>query len=397
MSVTVPYRRDTVTWTGYSLIGVWAFFLYFIGPATAAIGVDLDLTEAATGLIGTALAVGLIASSAVGPRAIRRWGRARTLLLALSAMSGAAVLLAVGRSYLFVLVCVALLGMLGATVANTATATLSDLHPRHRARAITEGNATASWLGVVAPAVLGFSLTLPPGWRGAAVVVAVFPLLMLLPVRRVLGSASVRAPTVVRGASAPGTVPWLFWPALVAVGMAVALEFTVNFWAAALIGERTSVDLAAAATALSAMTLGMALGRTFAGGLPNRYPVAVLLVGAFLLAGLGLGALLWAPDFWLSVAGLFLTGLGLSVLFPFAQAQAVSLALDNTDRAVGLTAIAVGLAIGGAPFLLGILANAFGLEQAFGVGFAMVAAGIAATLVVAFLQRRATAGPRRRG
>ena len=70
-------------------------------------------------------------------------------------MAGFAVILAAAGAYPLVLLAVAALGLLGATLANTATAVLSDHHREHRARAITEGNATAAWLGVASPAVLG--------------------------------------------------------------------------------------------------------------------------------------------------------------------------------------------------------------------------------------------------
>ncbi len=366
MPAPSPYRRDRVTWTGYALIGVWAFFLYFIGPAASAIGDELELRDVAQGLLGTALAVGLAGSAILGPRAVLRWGRPGALLRVLAGMTGAAVLLAVAMSYPIVLLAVAGLGLLGATAANTATAMLSDHHPDHRARAITEGNAAASWLGVAAPVALGFFLTLPTGWRGAAVLVGLLPLAAVVAVRRLpgqsgrpavsslhrrTGAARSRAGETGRAAGVPQTasdpLPRVFWPALLAVGMAVALEFTVNFWAASLIGERTGADLAAAAGALAAMTFGMALGRTFLAGLASRLPVALLIVVFFLIASAGLAALLWSGTLALAVMSLFVTGLGLSVLFPFAQATAIGLALGNTDRAVALTALAIGLAIGG--------------------------------------------------
>ncbi len=397
MPATVEYRRDQVTWTGFSLIGVWAYFLYFVGPGSTAIGADLELSGTATGFIGTALAIGLTTSAVAGPWAVRRWGRRRTLQRLLVGMAVLAVLLAASGTYPMVLAAVACLGLVGATIANTSTAMLSDHHGAHRARAITEGNAAASWLGVIAPAVLGFCLALPTGWRGAAVIVAALPLAALLLVARLprheQHSPVPVVPRVPR--SAPARVPPVFWPALVAVGMAVALEFSVNFWAAALITQRAGVDLSAAATALSAMTFGMALGRTFAASLPNRYPTTILLVGFFLIAAVGLAALLQSPSYWLSVGALLITGLGLSVLFPFAQSLAISLVLDGTDRAVALTAVAVGMAIGGAPFLLGVIANQAGLEAAFSVGFVLAAVGISATVAVAVLQRRSPPWTRR--
>ena len=96
------------------------------------------------------------------------------------------------------------------------------------------------------------------------------------------------------GSSGAEPMSRAFWLALVVVAMAVALEFSVTFWAASLIGSRTGADLATSATALSAMTFGMALGRTFLASLPNRFPLPALLPAFFVLAGCGLAVLLTA-------------------------------------------------------------------------------------------------------
>jgi predicted MFS family arabinose efflux permease len=179
-----------------------------------------------------------------------------------------------------------------------------------------------------------------------------------------------------------------FWPALVVVGAAVAMEFSINFWAAPLVQQRTGVPLAAAAAALSALTLGMALGRTFAAGLSSRFPLQRLIVGCFLIASTGLAALLMSASYPASLAALFCTGLGLSLLFPFAQSWALELAGSSADRAVALTALPIAIAIGTAPFVLGVLAGAVGLTGALAFGFVIALVGIAATAAV-ILARRA--------
>lgn len=386
MAQAATFVRDRATWTGYGLIGVWAFFLYFIGPGATAITEDLGLPETASGFIGTALAVGLITAAFLGPILVRRAGRVRALIFALVAMAALAVLLALSPGYPAVLLAVAGLGLTGVSVTNGATATLSDLHPGARARAITEGNAAAAWLGVAAPAVLGFCLALPTGWRGAAVVVGLLAILAVIPARSL--PAPPPPPEPPRPGSSAAPMSRTFWLALIVVAMAVSMEFSVNFWAAALIGDRTGASLATSATALSAMTLGLALGRTFLASLANRFPLPALLTGFFLVAGAGLAVLLTAAAMPMSVVGLLITGIGLSVLFPFAQSQAIALAPDRTDRAVALTSLAVGLAVGIAPFVLGLLANALSLEIAFSLGFLLAAVGIGATAAVALADRR---------
>lgn len=394
------YRRDTVTWTGFSLMGVWAMFLYFVGPAAGAIGSDLGLSDAATGSIGTALAAGTVSSALLGPPAVRRWGRRGTLLRVLPGLAAAALLLALSGRYVGVLAAVAGIGLLGAITANTATAALADHHRRHPARAITEANAAASWLGVVSPALLGAALALPTGWQGAALVLAWLPLLALLRVRG-LPAGRTAAPTPPPGdpsrplPSGRMRLPAVFWLALIVVACSVSMEFIITFWAAPLIGQRTGASLPAAAGALSLLTLGMALARTFAAPLASHYPIPRLIIGCNLLAAAGLAGLLAARSYPAAAAALLVIGLGLSLLFPYAQAWALELAGRGLDRAVALTAVAAGLALGLAPLLLGLLAGGVGLTGAMSAGFAIAAVGIATTLAVRALQpaRPATQPP----
>lgn len=378
MAESFGYRRDSITRTGFALIGVWALNLYFVGPAAGAIGADLGLSEAAVGAIGTALAVGMMGAALLGPMAVRRWGRRGTLLRVVPGLAASVALLAGSAGFAVVVLGVIGIGMLGVTTANVTTAILSDHHPRHAARAITEANATASWLGVLSPVLLGFGLALPTGWRGAAAVLAVLTLIAVLRMR----SLPADAPAAVGSRPGVGGPTRAFWPSLVVVACAVAMEFSITFWAAPLIRERTGVGIAAAATALSALTLGMALGRTFAAGLASRYPLPRLILACFALSALGLLGLLVVRGYALSVVALTAIGLGLSLLFPYAQSWAVVLAGAEPDRAVAFTSLAAGLALASAPLLLGVLADSAGLTGAMCVGFVIAGLGCGATIFV---------------
>jgi MFS family permease len=138
--------------------------------------------------------------------------------------------------------------------------------------------------------------------------------------------------------------------------------------------------LASATAALSATVLGVALGRTFAAGLPGRFGLPGLLAGAFCLLAVAMAGLLLAPTYPAAVAALLVCGLGISVLFPFSQSLALALAADQADRALAAVALAIGVAMGAAPFLLGVLAEAVGLRPAFLAAFGTAAVGLACAL-----------------
>jgi MFS family permease len=377
----LQYRRDGVTLTGFALLAVWACFVYLVGPVSVAAREDFGLSDAQAGLIGTAFAAGLMGSGVVGPVAVRRFGRRGALVVMLAALAACVALLALAPGYVAVLLAVLGAGLTGAVVANTATAVLSDHQGGHRARAITEGNAVGAWVGLLSPAVVAVFLTTRWGWQGAVWLTVALPLVVLpLVVARLAPGPS---PGAAAGPASPRhPLPSGFWVSLVCVAMAVAAEFSLTFWAAPLIVEGTGAPLASATGALSATVLGVALGRTFAARLPGRFGLPGLLAAGFCLLAVAMAALLLAPTFPAAVAALLLCGLGISVLFPFAQSLALTLAADQADRAVAIVALAIGVAIGAAPFLLGVLAEAVGLRPAFVAAFGTAAAGLVAALAV---------------
>jgi MFS family permease len=376
------YRRDAVTATGFGLIGVWAFFVYLVGPISGAARDGFGLTDGQVGLIGTALAAGLLGSALVGPALVGRLGRRTALLSMLVVMAGSAMVIATASGFPAMLLGVLAAGLAGAVVANTATAVLSDHHPAHRGRAITEANAAAAWLGLVAPLVVAAFLPSVLGWQGAPWMLALQPVCALPAVVRGLPRPAI-GPTGHDARPAPGRpLPGSFRVGLICVAMAVAAEFSVNFWAVPLIAESTGATLGSATAALSGTVLGVAIGRTFAARLPDRFPLARLIVAAFAVLVVGMTGLLLAQSYPVAVLALLVIGLGLSVLFPFAQAMTLALVPRQADRGVAMISLAIGAAIGTAPFLLGLLAGAAGLRSAFLAVFAMAATGIAAALAV---------------
>jgi fucose permease len=89
------------------------------------------------------------------------------------------------------------------------------------------------------------------------------------------------------------------------------------------------------------------------------------------------------------LAGLFVVGLGISLLFPLTLSFAMESAGNAPDRAATRTMLAPGLAILLSPPLLGAVADSFGLRLAqFATPVFMVLA-VAAFVVGERLRRRA--------
>ena len=58
-------------------------------------------------------------------------------------------------------------------------------------------------------------------------------------------------------------------------------------------------------------------------------------------------------------------GLGISMQFALASIRLIGLSDNRPDLAIGKSYLAAGLAIGGAPFALGVLGDSLGISRAY--------------------------------
>jgi len=110
----------------------------------------------------------------------------------------------------------------------------------------------------------------------------------------------------------------------------------------------------------------MAVARLSSARIIRRVPEPQELV-LICTAGAAAGfALFWAaPNLTLASTGLLVAGLGVGLLYPTTVSRVVAAWPHAPDRAAARAALASGLAIGGAPFLLAQISDAAGLRTAF--------------------------------
>ncbi len=391
-------QRTPITWAIYGVNGAWAAFIYLTGPVSPILSEDLGMSLAAAGLIGTALALGIITASVAAPRVVRTFGRDRatkTGLVVVAAGLTGMVLVPLGASgavafgLILGLVWVSASG--GGTMLNASMARLSDAHPIHSARVITEANAAAAWVGLFSPLILGAALGAGLGWEVgilACLVLAVAALVGLVVADWVTARAGrdgggvsddpggdshelavqpalepVPAP---HDPNAPvaAALPRVFWLAMVALFAAVATEFAINYWGSTLIQEQTGAPAASATAAMAAVVAGVAIGRTIGSALTLRLGPHRMLLGGFGLALVGFGVLWTAEALPVSVAGLFIAGLGIATLFPLLLDRGIVLSAGHPDQAMARSSLVLGLAVGSAPFALGALGSVMPVRMA---------------------------------
>ena len=181
-------------------------------------------------------------------------------------------------------------------------------------------------------------------------------------------------------ASGNGRIPRTFWIVMVAASAAAGAEFGVNYWGASLLAENTTAAASTVTAAMSAPVAGVAVGRTFGARLALRLSAHSLLAGGWVLALLGFVVFWRAGSIALAATGMFVIGLGLSVVYPLLLDRAVLLMPDRSDRAMALVSPFVGAAIGLAPFVLGALAASVGISAAFLMVPLIMVVGLGAVL-----------------
>lgn len=380
--------RDPLTLTLYGPFLAWGWFLYSFTPTVPLLTTELGISRTLAGLHGTAMAVGTVLAGLVSEQLAVRIGRKNQLLLACGLVVLGVVGLLLAPSLAFTLPSVLVAALGGNIMLAANQPALVDLQGPAAPAVLTEANAWATALGLVAPLALGTSVGLGWGWRpslGLAILatVAVAVLVGRFPGTGALGKPVVHHEHASRGGL--GRTFWLLWVALVA---AIAIEFCTTFWASDLVHEQAHASRPVAAFAISALLAGMTAGRFAAGYLTrSRSSVSVLLV-SYAVAAAG-WLVLWVSTVpWLAFVGLLVAGLGYGAHYPVSLSLVLAAAGARADQGQARVLLGAGIAIGVAPFALGAASDALGPHTAFLLVPVLV---LVAALAVLTVRREAAA------
>lgn len=380
--------RDRLTWSIYSYLALWGWFLYSFGPSVPLIREEQGTSRAVAGLHGTALAVGALLAAGLTVPVTRRVGRRGALLLGTGIVVAGVALLVVGRWTPWTIAASAVVGTGGSLALNTTSAVLSVHHHEAGPAAISEANGVGAGVGVLAPVALGGSIAIGLTWRGSLGLAIPLALLAF-----VLLARAPRQPALLGGpppaASHAGRLPLRFWPALGLLMCCVAVEFCTTYWTGDLLHDRAGVSPRVGAALVSVVIVGMAVGRALASRLTRLARLDTLLAGTVAVAATGWLIMWLSTDVRIAAAGLLVTGLGLALQFPLSISRLMAVSAGRLDAATGWASLGAGLASGIAPFVLGALADHVGPHR----GFLLVPCLLALALVM-LLAPRARRAPK---
>jgi fucose permease len=377
--------RDRLTLVLYTALGMLGFLLNGIGAILAPLQEQRGVSRAEVAFYPSLFAVALVITGLFGGAFVRRVGHRIGLVTAITGQIAGALLLASSVRVL-TLIGAAMLGLGSALIIALVPAALGARHPRFTTAVLGEANAVSSFASLLAPAAVAGAIGLGVGWATGYLLpvlpVAVALLVVLLLQRRDWEQTADAAGQAAEPTPGPGLAAGRLLPRWFALLFAVSVEFCLVFWAADAFAEWHGAGPAAAPVLAAMFLLGMALVRAASSKLTaGRHPLVVI-VTACGVAVLGFAGFWALPNTAGAAIGLLVAGGGVALLYPAALARLVAAWPDDRDRAAARGALASGVAIGGAPFLLAALSDAFGLRAAYLIVPALLIALALLTIVM---------------
>ena len=357
----LTFKRDKVFWT----IGAQAIVInYYLGgfsPAQPLLRADQGTSLTVAGLHGTAMGIAAIIAGFSVPHLVHKYGRIKTTWIGVNIFSVGVLMFVLGPGIGFTLFATFLTGFGTSTIISNMVTILAQHYKSAAALAIPQTNAIGSAGYVVGTLIIGILAGTTISWR--------WGLLLPLPIALItyFVSRDKNAEIHVPHEDGPqrGKLPRHYWIAFIGFFCSISSEFAITFWSAALLRERVGSTAAVSTICIVAVGSGMAIGRWYGGIVLKKLTVDHQLAAAITLQ------LVSFMIFWVShnlvgsLIALFGVGLGISTQFSLSSVRLITLSNNKPDLAIARSSIAAGLAIGLAPFMLGVLGDNLGISRAY--------------------------------
>jgi len=355
-------KRDKFFWTIALQTVVVNFFLGSFGPAQPLLRADQHTSLTIAGLHGTALGIASILAGLANPRLAHRFGRSKTGWIGLGIFSLGLSIFVAASAVPITIGAALITGFGTSTIINNFVTSMNGHYGKLAPVAITQANAIASCGYVSGTLVVGtIANNYRDLWR--------FGILLALPLAAylffVMRDKSPEEHVPSEHGPQSGKLSRAFWFAWIGFVACISSEFATSFWAAALVIDRTNATPAISTLVIAALGSGMGLGRWYWGKILKRWTLDTQLKTIIGIQFVGFAVLWFSHNLVLSFFSLLVAGLGISSQFALASLRLIGLSNHRPDLAIGKSSLAAGVAIGGAPFLLGLLGDHLGISRAY--------------------------------
>ncbi|MBC7463442.1 MAG: MFS transporter [Actinobacteria bacterium] len=357
----MTFQRDRTFWAIALQAAAVNFYLGGFGPAQPLLRADQHTSLAIGGLHGTALGVAAILAGYASPRLVHAYGRVRTSWIGLSAFVFGVTMFVFSPPVPLTLTATLIAGFGTSVVINTMITRLSAHHAVDSARAVSQGIGIGSFGYILGTLAVGTLAGTTLSWRLGLMIVVPFTIALFVVSKNV--GEGVHVPD--ESGRQRGKLNFSFWIAWLGFVTSISSEFATTFWAAALLRDRVGSSAAISTVCIVSLGLGLALGRVFGSRVLVRIALDNQLKLVILLQLIGFMTFWFSHILWLSIAALFATGLGLAMQFGLISYRMIVFSDGRPDLAIGTSSFGAGIAIGGAPFMLGLLGDHFGISRAY--------------------------------
>ena len=356
------FQRDRFFWVVATQTAIVNFYLGGFGPAQSLLRADQGTSLTIAGLHGTAMGVASIAAGYANPHLAHKYGRAKSQWIGLGIFLVGLFLFVISPPVILTIPATLIAGFGTSMVINTMLSSMSHHYGKAAEVAIPQANGIASVGFVTGTALIGTIASLYPNFWRLGLLLAI-PVALIL----VLVGREKKVEEYVPDESGPqsGKMSRKFWLAWFGFVACISSEFATSFWSAALLKDRVGSSAAISTVAIVALGTGMGVGRWFGGLVLKNFKLDNQLLGLVALQFIGFAAFWLSHSMIISLICLFIIGLGISMQFALAAIRLVGFSDNRPDLAIGKSSLAAGIAIAGAPFLLGFLGDNFGISRAY--------------------------------
>lgn len=356
------FKRDRFFWITASQTAIVNFYLGGFGPAQSLLRADQGTSLTIAGLHGTVMGIASIAAGYANPHLAHKYGRSKSKWIGLSIFAVGLFLFIISPPVVLTLPATLLTGFGVSIVINTMLTSMSHHYGKAAEVAIPQANGVASFGFVCGTATIGtIAVLYRDFWR--------LGLLLALPavvIVMILGRDNEKEEHVPDDSGPQsGKMSLKFWLAWIGFVACISSEFATSFWSAALLKDRVGSTAAISTVAIVALGTGMGIGRWYGGLALKNLKLDSQLLLLIALQFFSFIVFWLSHSMLLSLVALFVIGMGISMQFALCAIRLVGFSDDRPDLAVGRSSLAAGIAIAGAPFLLGFLGDNFGISRAY--------------------------------
>ena len=363
------FQRDRFFWIVAVQTAVVNFYLGGFGPAQSLLRADQGTSLTIAGLHGTAMGIASICAGWANPHIAHKFGRERASWIGLSICSFGLLIFVLSPPVYITLPATLLTGFGTSLTINTMLTKMSHHYGKSAEVAIPQANGIASIGFVIGTALIGtIAIVYPNLWRLGLLVALPVALILFIVGRDKDLEEHIPHEDGPQGGKLSPTF-WISWVAFIAC---ISAEFATSFWAAALLKERVGSSAAVSTVAIVALGTGMGVGRWYGGLVLKQLSLDNQLLSIIAIQFFGFLGFWLSHNMVLSLICLFVVGLGVSMQFALSSIRLIGLSQGRPDLAIGRASLAAGIAIAGAPFLLGLLGDIYGISRAYVMVFVLI-------------------------